>query len=102
MVRRIGLAALVVVMVVGIGFVTEGTVRAEPGYARDARVTAPGVRVSAGAAAHAERRVPFDRGGWAPACITACGGWVRFLSSAVVVAGSETAPARSRSRAPPI
>jgi hypothetical protein len=99
--RRVGLAALVVVMVVGIGFATEGTARAEPGYARDARMTAPGVRVSTGSTVHAERRVPFDRG-WAPACITACGGWVRLLSSALVVAGSEAAPARSRSRAPPI
>jgi hypothetical protein len=100
--RRFGFAALVAVMVVGIGFVSDATSPADTSHARDARVTAPGARVTAGSAAHAERRAPVDRGGWAPACATACGGWVRLLSSAANLTENEAAPARGRSRAPPV
>jgi hypothetical protein len=100
--RRIGVATLVAVMVVGIAYVTGATMGADSTPARDARLTAPGARVTAGAAAHAERRVPVDRGGWAPACATACGGWIHLLSAAAFFADHEANPTHSRSRAPPI
>jgi hypothetical protein len=99
--RRLGLAGLVAVMVVGLGLAVVTKSGPYTKDAHEAQAKSPGARRVAAATTHAERRTQLDRSSWTPAYASNSVGWVGVLPPFLVDADGTDEAAPHHSRAPP-